>query len=70
VYLTGKSPSTSTSACPFDSGAPYFSEDNGKAQLVATDVDGPTCPHSGEEITARIDVVVPWINAQIHPSAR
>lgn len=66
VGMTGKAPESTTSACPFDSGAPYFVEDaQGAATLVSVEMDGPTCPHDEEETTARVDVVVPWIDSVI-----
>jgi hypothetical protein len=65
VFVTGKSPAKDTSACPFDSGAPYFSEKTGsRPRLVATEVGGPSCPHSNEETTARVDTLIPWITKQ------
>jgi V8-like Glu-specific endopeptidase len=65
VLVTGQAPSNQTSACPFDSGAPYFTEDaQGTARLVATEIVGPDCPHAGEETTARVDVLIPWIVEQ------
>jgi secreted trypsin-like serine protease len=65
IFATGKSPARNVSACPFDSGAPYFVESaDGTAKLVATEVTGPTCPHEGEETTARVDVLIPWIKEQ------
>lgn len=61
IEATG--PDLLTSACAFDSGAPFFSDDD-EPLLVATEISGPTCPHSSEETTARADVLVDWIGAQ------
>jgi hypothetical protein len=62
VYVAGYRPTETTSACPFDSGAPYFAETPyGSPRLVATEVSGPDCPHAGDETTARIDVLHDWI---------
>jgi secreted trypsin-like serine protease len=62
VYVVGYLPSLTTSACLWDSGAPYFSEaSNGAPALVSVEVDGPNCPHSQEETTAGIDKIADWI---------
>lgn len=64
VLVRGIAPANVTSACPFDSGAPYFTEGPEGARLVATEIAGPACPHAGQETTARIDAMIPWITAQ------
>jgi secreted trypsin-like serine protease len=62
VLVVGYLPSSTTSACLWDSGAPYFSEaSDGTAALVSIEVDGPACPHSQEETTANIDKIADWI---------
>jgi hypothetical protein len=62
VRAVGLTPSSTTSACVYDSGAPYFLESpHHRMYLVSVESDGPTCPHSQEETTARVDHVVPWI---------
>jgi hypothetical protein len=59
-------PEADTSACPHDSGAPYFSmPETGDATLVAVEHDGPDCPHVADELTERVDVDADWINRQI-----
>jgi secreted trypsin-like serine protease len=64
VYVVGYAPSTSTSACLYDSGAPYFtSPASGPPQLVSVESDGPSCPHTSAETTARTDNVVSWIKS-------
>ena len=65
VYVTGYLPSPDTSACPYDSGAPYFSEGPDGPKLVSTEISGPSCPHKQNEKTARVDVIATWIKAQI-----
>jgi len=65
VYVTGYLPSPDTSACPYDSGAPYFAEAADGPRLVGTEIGGPDCPHSQKEQTARVDVISTWIKAQI-----
>ena len=65
VGVTGLSPAPDTSACLFDSGAPYFSEGPGGPRLVSVESDGPPCPHDQEETTARVDTVASWINSTV-----
>lgn len=62
VLVVGYAPAPDTSACLYDSGAPYFSEQaNGSVALVSIEVDGPPCPHSQEETTAGINRIADWI---------
>jgi secreted trypsin-like serine protease len=62
VYVVGYSPSTSTSACLYDSGAPYFTTPAGSAPLlVSVESNGPSCPHGTPETTARTDNIASWI---------
>ena len=66
VLVVGYAPSRKTSACLWDSGAPYFSESSGgTAALVSVESDGPACPHSQEETTTRIDRNADWIRQTI-----
>ena len=65
VFVRGLRPAPTTSACAYDSGAPYFRETGGVAQLVATEVTGPDCPHDQEEETPRIDTIARWILRQL-----
>lgn len=62
VGVTGQSPERDTSACAYDSGAPYFTESLRGARLVSVESGGPTCPHDQEETTARVDTIVSWID--------
>ncbi|WP_410634600.1 S1 family peptidase [Amycolatopsis sp. cmx-4-83] len=55
--VRGAAPEITTSACTYDSGAPYFT--GGK--LVALEATGPGCPHAGIETTSRADVIADWI---------
>jgi hypothetical protein len=62
VLVRGYSPAVDTSACLYDSGAPYFTTPPGLApRLASVESTGPNCPHSLSETTSRVDVVVPWI---------
>jgi hypothetical protein len=65
LSVIGKSPSRSTSACAYDSGAPYFLELDGAAYLVSVEQSGPTCPHTSRETTARADNLRTWIRTII-----
>jgi secreted trypsin-like serine protease len=65
VLVHGLAPHPTTSACPYDSGAPYFRRVGVVFFLVATEVEGPDCPHDQDETTARIDTIANWITAQI-----
>ncbi|MDT4913361.1 MAG: hypothetical protein QOC66_2489 [Pseudonocardiales bacterium] len=66
VYVVGYAPSASTSACLYDSGAPYFtSPASGPPLLVSVESDGPDCPHATAETTARVDNIVPWIKSVV-----
>ncbi|XVU22616.1 S1 family peptidase [Actinoplanes sp. CA-054009] len=60
--VAGVAPSKSTSACPHDSGGPYFTGGPaGVATVVAVVSRGPTCPHTGADTATRVDAVAPWI---------
>jgi secreted trypsin-like serine protease len=61
VGVRGLAPAPDTSACLYDSGAPYVAEGSGGPVLVAVESDGPPCPHAQEETTARVDTVADWI---------
>ena len=65
IGVTGHSPAPDTSACLFDSGAPYFRETDRGPAVVSTESTGPDCPHAAEETTARVDVAADWISEQI-----
>lgn len=60
VSVVGYAPSTNTSACLYDSGAPYFTAGT-TPSLVSTESNGPNCPHTSAETTARVDNQIPWI---------
>jgi secreted trypsin-like serine protease len=63
VGVHGYAPSPDTSACPYDSGAPYFLERANQAPLlVSVESTGPDCPHALEETTSRVDNIVDWID--------
>ncbi|SDW25199.1 Trypsin [Amycolatopsis xylanica] len=58
--VRGVAPSTMTSACRYDSGAPYFVGQ----ELVSIESSGPDCPHDKLETTVRADVLADWIGSQ------
>ncbi|MFI7576538.1 S1 family peptidase [Micromonospora sp. NPDC049497] len=63
VKVVGYAPAANTSACLWDSGAPYFVENaNGAQTLVSVESSGPSCPHSQEETTERVDWLADWIS--------
>lgn len=62
VNVVGYAPAADTSACLYDSGAPYFSTAPGAAPtLVSIESTGPDCPHTNPETTARVDPIAKWI---------
>jgi secreted trypsin-like serine protease len=66
IGVHGVYPSPYTSACLYDSGAPYFQPIGTKAGfLVSVESTGPDCPHNQLETTARADVIARWIYQQI-----
>ncbi|WP_442934749.1 S1 family peptidase [Micromonospora sp. CPCC 205714] len=63
LMVTGYAPAANTSACVYDSGAPYFTENlDGTQTLVSVESGGPACPHSQNETTSRVDDIADWIN--------
>jgi secreted trypsin-like serine protease len=66
VAVVGYYPFHDTSACTYDSGAPYFTTaKNAAPQLVSVESDGPACPHSTPETTARVDPLNAWIKTVV-----
>lgn len=65
VGVTGRAPAADTSACLYDSGAPYFRSDFGLVTLVSVESSGPDCPHAQQETTSRVDTLLPWIRLQM-----
>jgi secreted trypsin-like serine protease len=62
ILVQGYAPAPDTSACPYDSGAPYFLEAaDGSVSLVSVESDGPGCPHAQLETTSRVDRISGWI---------
>jgi len=64
--LQGYAPQPDTTPCPYDSGAPFFLE-RGKARPVLVSVvsNGPSCPHTAVENSARTDNIAGWIRSSI-----
>jgi len=61
--MSGARPADDTSACPHDSGGPYFREaKDGTATLLAVVSTGPLCPHPGADFAARTDQLAGWIS--------
>jgi secreted trypsin-like serine protease len=66
VGVVGYAPYSDTSACLYDSGAPYFATPSGSSpRLVSVESDGPNCPHSTAETTSRVDPLVTWIHSVV-----
>jgi secreted trypsin-like serine protease len=66
VLVGGYSPAANTSACSYDSGAPYFRTASGlPPRLVSVESTGPNCPHALSETTSRVDTVLPWIRSVV-----
>lgn len=60
VLVRGHYPHKDTSACPYDSGAPYWRA-GANPVLVSVEKGGPACPHSSDETTSRVDVIADWV---------
>ncbi len=70
VGVVGYLPQPTTSACVYDSGAPYFAEPrHGAPRLVSVESEGPDCPHDQVETTARVDNQLPWIYTTLRTHA-
>ena len=66
VGVHGVAPHADTSACVYDSGAPYFlPRGPWHGILVSVESNGPDCPHTSPETTSRVDVIASWIGRQI-----
>jgi secreted trypsin-like serine protease len=62
ITVVGKSPGRDTSACPYDSGAPYFfTPAGGRPTVVSVESTGPACPHTTPETTARVNSA--WVRS-------
>jgi secreted trypsin-like serine protease len=57
VGIHGVAPAASTSACAYDTGAPYFAD----GKLISVENNGPDCPHTGAETTSRVDILADWV---------
>jgi len=64
VLVRGSWPYPDTSACSYDSGAPYVTTGT-TPLLVSIESTGPACPHSSLETTARVDVVARWVRSTV-----
>jgi secreted trypsin-like serine protease len=64
IGVVGYWPSPQTSACLYDSGAPYFTTGS-TPLLYSVESNGPSCPHSTPETTARVDDIATWVHRVI-----
>ncbi|WP_430781644.1 S1 family peptidase [Actinoplanes sp. G11-F43] len=63
VGVEGFGPAPDTTPCPFDSGGPFFTEEQWQEpELVSVVSNGPSCPHSLQENSARVDNLKDWID--------
>lgn len=68
--LQGYAPQPDTTPCPYDSGAPFFLErEKARPVLVSVVSNGPSCPHTSVESSARTDNIAGWIRDSIRPDA-
>lgn len=66
IDVVGYTPSKNSSACLYDSGAPYFSTPgSGPPLLESVESNGPSCPHTSPETTARTDNIASWISGVV-----
>ncbi len=66
IAVVGYHPEPDTSACLYDSGAPYFSTPTAsRPLLVAVESNGPDCPHGDPETTARVDTLINSITTTV-----
>ncbi|WP_239135520.1 S1 family peptidase [Actinoplanes derwentensis] len=66
IGVRGASPSPDTTPCPHDSGGPFFVETQwSDPELVSIVSNGPSCPHTAKESSARVDNLKDWITAQV-----
>ncbi|MER7283696.1 trypsin-like serine protease [Dactylosporangium sp. NPDC000244] len=68
IGVKGYRPAPDTSACEYDSGAPYIAETGRNARfpvLVSVESTGPACPHDQEEATTRVDPLHDWIRGTL-----
>jgi secreted trypsin-like serine protease len=62
ILVTGFAPQPDTTPCPYDSGGPYFVEGRFRSpKLVSVVSFGPSCPHTLDETSARVDNIRDWI---------
>lgn len=67
VGVVGYYPHANTSACLYDSGAPYFIGPyrHSPPVIYSTESHGPACPHDRVETTARVDDLYDWIRNNV-----
>jgi len=71
LEISGRAPHDDTSPCKHDSGGPYFRQPkDGAPVLVGVVSEGPECPHTGPDLSARTDNISDWITATIDDDSR
>jgi secreted trypsin-like serine protease len=70
IGVEGFAPADDTTPCPYDSGGPFFIEQRWRApKLVSVVSNGPRCPHTEQESSARVDNLKDWIEEAIDADA-
>jgi hypothetical protein len=70
IGVEGFAPEENTTPCPYDSGGPFFIEQRWRApKLVSVVSNGPSCPHTEKESSARVDNLKGWIEDSIKAAA-
>ena len=70
IGVEGFAPQPDTTPCPYDSGGPFFVEQRWRApKLVSVVSNGPSCPHTDLESSARVDNIKDWIDEAIAADA-
>jgi secreted trypsin-like serine protease len=68
IGVSGHNPRKDTSACLHDSGGPYFRvAPDRQPELVAVVSTGPSCPHEGDDFSARTDNLHDWVTKTLNP---
>jgi secreted trypsin-like serine protease len=65
IGVKGYRPAPDTSACEYDSGAPYFAESGRRPVLVSVESTGAACPHDREETATRVDPLHDWVRGTL-----
>ena len=71
IGVEGFPPANDTTPCPYDSGRPFIIEQLWRSpKLVSVVSNGPSCPHSAKESSARVDNPKEWVEDAIVADAQ